>query len=123
MKLFTDKQYQQLLQNGSAENRDCDHFPVVKLFTPDASAIWLLSQIDPDDLDYAFGLCDPGFGIPDLGNIYLPELAALRGRLGLPVERDLHFTATHPLIFYYKAILIRSGFTADEADALASIER
>jgi Protein of unknown function (DUF2958) len=34
-----------------------------------------------------------GFGYPELGYVSLAELTAIRGKLGLPVERDLHFTA------------------------------
>jgi hypothetical protein len=30
---------------------------VVKLFTPDAACTWLLTELDPDDPDIAFGLC------------------------------------------------------------------
>ncbi|WP_439331030.1 DUF2958 domain-containing protein [Mesorhizobium carmichaelinearum] len=33
---------------------------MVKLFTRDAGATWLLTEIDPDDPDHAFGLCDLG---------------------------------------------------------------
>lgn len=37
---------------------------------------------------------------PELGYVSLAELAAVRGRLGLPVERDLHFAADRPLSAY-----------------------
>ena len=46
---------------------------------------------DPDDHDHAFGLCDLGLGFPELGWVSLAEIETVRGRLGLPVERDLHF--------------------------------
>lgn len=52
---------------------------MVKLFTPDAGATWLLTEIDPDDDDHAFGLCDLGLGMPELGWVSLQELAAVRG--------------------------------------------
>jgi hypothetical protein len=42
-----------------------DFPPVVKLFTPDAGTTWLLTEIDPDDPDRAFGLCDLGSGFPN----------------------------------------------------------
>ncbi len=116
MKLFTDEQYRQLLHNGQPENRNCDHVPVVKLFTPDAAATWLLTEIDLDEPDIAFGLCDLGLGFPELGNIYLPELIAFRGKLGLPIERDVHFTATHPLSVYARAARSRSGITISATD-------
>jgi len=72
----------------------------VKLFTPDAGATWLLTEIDPEDPDIASGLCDLGVGCPELGSVSLAEIAALRGKLGLPVERDLHFKATKPISAY-----------------------
>ena len=73
---------------------------MVKLFTPDGSATWLLSEIDPDHPDRAFGLCDLGLGFPELGYVSLAELAAIRGHLGLPVERDLSFEAKMSLSSY-----------------------
>ena len=55
--LITDEQRAVLLANGreSLQNPDFDPAPVVKLFTPDAGATWLLTEIDPDDHDHAFG--------------------------------------------------------------------
>jgi len=63
----------------------------VKLFTPDAQCTWLLSEIGPQDPDRAFGLCDLGHGCPEVGYVSLKELAAVRGKLGLPIERDRSF--------------------------------
>ncbi|WP_213286704.1 DUF2958 domain-containing protein [Bradyrhizobium sp. sGM-13] len=77
-----------------------DHRPVVKLFTPDGVATWLLSEVDPDDPDRLFGLCDLGLGFPELGYVSLAEITQLRGKLGLPVERDQHFVADKPLSSY-----------------------
>ena len=101
-KLITDEQRAQLLTHGrqSVENPDFDPLPVVKLFTPNAGATWLLTEIDPDDHDHAFGLCDLGQGFPELGYVSLQELASLRGRWGLPIERDLYFTADKPISVY-----------------------
>ncbi|MGJ7542515.1 DUF2958 domain-containing protein [Variovorax sp. LT1R16] len=101
-KLITDEQRAQLLANGrqSLEQKNFDPAPVVKLFTPDAGATWLLTEIDPDDHDHAFGLCDLGLGYPELGWVSLAEIATVRGRLGLPIERDLHFEAQKRLSTY-----------------------
>jgi hypothetical protein len=70
-KLITDEQRAQLLANGqqSLDNENFDPPPVVKLFTPDADATWLLTEIDTDDHDHAFGLCDLGQGFPELGYV------------------------------------------------------
>lgn len=101
---ITDEQRALLLANGreSLQNPGFDPAPVVKLFTPDAGATWLLSELDPDDLEgrRAFGLCDLGLGMPELGWLDLSELASVRGRLGLPVERDLYFRAEKRLSAY-----------------------
>lgn len=101
-KLITDEQRALLLANGrqSLEQANFDPAPVVKLFTPDAGATWLLTEIDPDDHDHAFGLCDLGLGFPELGWVSLAEVTTVRGRLGLPVERDLHFEAQKRLSAY-----------------------
>ncbi|MET3514974.1 hypothetical protein ABIC63_002757 [Pseudacidovorax sp. 1753] len=100
--LITEEQRVQLLENGrqSRDERQFDPIPVVKLFTPDAGATWLLTEIDPDDVDRAFGLCDLGWGCPELGWVSLRELGALRGPLGLPVERDLGFHPTRSITAY-----------------------
>jgi hypothetical protein len=96
--LLTAAIIDQLLANGLAN--DVDHHPVVKFFTPDANATWLISEVDPDDPDRLFGLCDLGLGSPELGYVSLSELKAVRGPLGLAVERDLHFVADKPLSGY-----------------------
>jgi hypothetical protein len=111
MALLTETLHQRLLQQGEqqrarqAQGEDEDLPPVVKLFTPDGAATWLLSELDPDDPDLAFGLCDLGLGFPELGYVRLSELEALRGGLGLPVERDRHFRGTEPLSAYLAAAL------------------
>lgn len=60
-----------MLENGgrAAAGSDSDPLPVIKLFTPDAGATWLLTELDPDDPDIAFGLCDLGLGNPELGSV------------------------------------------------------
>lgn len=95
-----------LIENGCRQlplrgtPRELDFVPVVKLFTPDAGAIWLLTELDPDDPDLAFGLCDLGLGSPELGSVRLSELERIRGRLGLRVERDRYFVGDRPLSQY-----------------------
>lgn len=46
-----------------------DFYPVVKLYTPTASCVWLLTEIDPDAPDIAFGLCDLGMGFRRAGRL------------------------------------------------------
>jgi hypothetical protein len=99
-----------LLVNAISDDRD--HPPVLKLFTPDGAATWLISEVDPDDPDRLFGLCDLGLGSPELGYVSLAELTALRGPLGLPVERDAYFVADKPLSIYASAARIKGAVIA-----------
>lgn len=104
MNLITAEQRAALLANGAeSAKRDIDPQPVVKLFTPDAQATWLLTELDPADPDLAFGLCDLGLGCPELGYVRLSEIQSVRGRMGLPIELDQWFTATGPLSAYAAA--------------------
>ncbi|CAJ0797088.1 DUF2958 domain-containing protein [Ralstonia holmesii] len=100
--LITDNQRTQLLANGqaSATGQTIDPMPVVRLFTPDAHATWLLTELDPADGDTAFGLCDVGIGMPELGHVKLSELASIVGPLKQPVMRDLYFRPTRTLSDY-----------------------
>lgn len=102
MKLITQSQLAQLIRNGERSQRepDFDPHPIVKLFTPDAQCTWLLSEVDPQNPDRAFGLCDLGVGSPELGWVSLAELAAVRGKLRLPLERDRAFKAKGLLSAY-----------------------
>ncbi|MCR2832403.1 DUF2958 domain-containing protein [Parerythrobacter lacustris] len=104
MKLITQDQRERMLANGKANADRCggiDFKPVVKLFAPDFNATWLLTELDPENEDMAFGLCD--LGEPELGWVSLPDLADLRGPFGLPIERDRHFGGDYPLSVYARA--------------------
>ncbi len=117
MRFFTKEVTAKLLANGVAQDEvrgsddEFDFAPVVKLFTPDANCTWLLTELDPEDQDIAFGLCDLGMGTPELGSVSIAELKQLRGKLGLPVERDLHFTAKYPLTVYADAARSKGAIT------------
>ena len=58
--LITADERTRLLANGQARaaGQDTDPLPVVRLFTPDAHATWLLASLDPADGDTAHGLID-----------------------------------------------------------------
>jgi hypothetical protein len=103
--LIPDDLLAKLIENGrTAEERDkFDPFPVVKLFTPDGGATFLITEAYPEDGDLMlFGLLDPGLGNPEECYARLSEIEDLRGGLGLPVERDLYFRAEHRLSGYAK---------------------
>jgi hypothetical protein len=89
------------LQRDAIDRQDqvLDFEPVVKLFTADGNATWLLTELIPET-DLAFGLCDLGLGEPELGYVSLQELESARGPLGLPLEGDLHFAPTRTIATY-----------------------
>jgi hypothetical protein len=65
----------------------------VKFFTPDANWTWYAVSASQDeetgDVQF-FGLVD-GLEV-ELGYFWLSQLEQIRGKLGLPVERDLYWT-------------------------------
>lgn len=105
MKLITCKQRQQLLANAARRITDpsFDPFPVVKLYTIFVRWTWLLTYLDPNDPDLAYGLCDLGAGCPEIGWVSLAELAAMRMGPCPIVERDKLFKAVAPLGVYAEA--------------------
>ena len=76
--------HQSIERNGADPLTRFDPFPVVKLFTPDANATWLLVELDPEDSDLAFGL----WGAPHNPN-YVDPLV-----MWTPTIRSLPFAAT-----------------------------
>lgn len=102
--LITDEERAQLLANGRARAaaQAFDPPPVVRLFTPDAHATWLLAWLDPADGDTATGVMDVGIGMPELGEIKLSDLASIVGPNKQPVMRDRYFKAVRPLSEYLR---------------------
>lgn len=117
MKLITKTLEKKLLRNGRTANEARafdgnvpDMKPVMKLFSPWGSATWLITELDPDDNDTMFGLCDLGMGEPELGSVSLTELKSINEPFGLKIERDLMWEADKRLSEY-----------ADEARAAGRI--
>ena len=103
-RLITDEERAQLLAHGQARaaGRAVDPLPVVRLFTPDAHATWLLVTLDPADGDTAYSLIDLGISMPELGTVKLSVLASIVGPNKLPVMRDRYFQAARPLSEYLR---------------------
>jgi len=93
LQLLINNHREQEPLKGTRNERDFP--PVVKLFVPWGAATWLISECDPSGI--AFGLCDMGFGSPELGSLDLQELADIEGPGGLHVEQDLHWSTEKPL--------------------------
>ena len=85
--LLDEKSREKLPPLYSGEEQGLDALAQVKFFTPDAQWTWYASEFDGDDI--FFGLVI-GLEI-EFGYFSLSELKSVRGPLGLPIERDLHY--------------------------------
>ena len=119
MSLLTDEIRERLLQNGKIRlecslngEAEPDFLPVVKLFMPESGFAWLLTEIDPDAPDIAFGLCDLGMGFPELGNVSLSEIEMAAKVSGLIVQRDALFVPTKTISVYAREARARGGICA-----------
>lgn len=88
-----------MLEHGArtASGRTHDPRPVVRLYVTGTNASWLLAELDPDDADLAWGLCDEGLGSPRLDHVRLSDLAEL---FGDALRLDAGFAARQPLGAY-----------------------
>jgi len=90
MKLLTQEIRNRLPALYSTDGQGDEAIAQVKFFTPDSSWTWYATEFDGKD--EFFGLVD-GFE-KELGYFSLSELESVQGALGLPIERDMHFTPT-----------------------------
>ncbi|WP_418120015.1 DUF2958 domain-containing protein [Variovorax sp. 350MFTsu5.1] len=105
MDLITPELRIQLLANGHAarDNPHLDPWPVLKWFNPCGAATWLITELDPNDEDIAYGLADLGMGCPETGHVSVRELTSIRLMRGaLGIERDLNWRTDKPLSAYVR---------------------
>ena len=90
MKLLTKEILRKLPPLYSQEKLGGKAIAFVKFFSPDSSWTWWATEGSAEGNDFIFfGLVD---GLEkELGYFCLSELQAVRGPMGLPVERDLHW--------------------------------
>ncbi len=101
MKLLTPEIQRQLETNWKQNahgGKEIDFEPVVKIFNPTGTGTWLFTELNPNDGDTLFGLCDLGY--PEIGYASLEELESYSGIWGLGLERDLSFKAEKTLSQY-----------------------
>lgn len=101
MKILTKSIETKLRKNSANFDNEGNHKPVLKLFNPTGGQTWLFTELD--DSDVLYGLHDLGFGEVELGYIALAEITEFRGRMGLGIERDMHFKADKTLTQYADA--------------------
>ena len=89
MKLFTQKQLQQLQTNLKRK----DGIAYVKLFNPSGPGSWYISEVrKTQEYTEAFGVADLGYGTPEMGYFNIDEITKLSfPPFMLKVERDKWF--------------------------------
>lgn len=71
----------------TGEEQGLDALAQVKFFTPDAQWTWYVSEFDGEDIFIGLVI---GLEI-ELGYFSLSELKSVKGPLGFPIERNLHY--------------------------------
>ena len=87
MKLLTQEIKKKLPKLYEQEDKGGDAIVYLKMFTPDSSFTFFITEFDGEDL--FFGLVDGHE--KELGYFSLKELQSVKGPLGLPIERDLYW--------------------------------
>jgi len=88
MQLLTQEIRKHLPPLGSQDGKGGKAVVYVKFFTPDSNWTWWATEFDGKDT--FFGLVEGQE--KELGYFSLAELQGARGPMGLPIERDLHWT-------------------------------
>jgi hypothetical protein len=87
---------ERLTREDESNPDDSKSVALVKFFTPDAQWTWWASEAeeileDGEVVDIEFFGLVHGFEA-ELGYFRLSELQSVRGKFGLPIERDMHWT-------------------------------
>ena len=96
---WTPDEIRQLEENGrrSAAGEHVDPVPPALLVQRDGRGRWLLTEIDPEHPDLAYGLCDAGIGLPECGTVSLSDLWAAPGAARMRPEREESYQAAAAL--------------------------
>lgn len=77
---------------GSQEN-ESDPIIIAKFFDPCGAGTWYATEYDPKDkIFFGYVTLGMGDGFDEWGNFSLDELESVRGKMGLGIERDRHFS-------------------------------
>jgi len=85
--LLDEESCEKLPPRYSNEEQGLDAVAKIKFFTLDSSWTWYFSEFDGKDI--LFGLVN-GLEL-ELGYFSLKELKEVKGPMGLPIERDIHY--------------------------------
>lgn len=98
MKLLTKALEKKLPRIGETENVAAEEKrAVVKFFDPTGRGTWYGCEFDGSDLFFGYCRSPLGSDCDEWGYFSLAELASVRGRFGLGIERDLHWDPKTPM--------------------------
>lgn len=91
MKLMTKALEKKMPTLCSQDGMGEDAIVFVKFFNPTGAGTWLATEYDPEERIF-FGWAEIQAGCGELGYFSLDELASVKLRFGLGIERDMHFS-------------------------------
>ncbi len=103
MKLFTQTELDQLLENGKPENHGKDHLPVACIFLNGTGGTLVITELRTTKPFYAYGLCDLSADCCKLMHFDLDKLIVMATENGYEAKRDPNFTPTHPVSVFAKS--------------------
>ncbi len=115
MRLFTQEQFETLLEQGKPSNHGRDWAPVARLFLAGTGCTWLVSEIVVNNYRlYGYGLSDYGRGDIEAGFIDLTLLELMSDPLQMHhVQRDKEFVPRFCMSVYQTAARLNGGLTDD----------
>lgn len=97
---------------------DFERNPVVKLFSENANCTWLLSYINHEIHNIAYGLVDTGNGSPEMKELRIKNLESIGD-----VKIDESFTPRYIMDVYEEAAKMCGKITEDEEDLKKAKQR
>jgi hypothetical protein len=97
MKLVT-KEIKKLLDSNNNKEPE-QRVPYLKLFNPCGPATWLITEFNEGEGMF-FGICDLGFGFPELGYVSLEEIESVDLPFGMKIERDMYWSPEGNIMQY-----------------------
>lgn len=97
--VFTQEQILSLLQNGQEENHGKNHVPVAYLRVRNLGYRFLITEIDPQTPEKAYGLCDYDTDMK-IDFVNLKDLAVIAKQNGESILARNDFEGKYPLAVY-----------------------
>ncbi len=98
MKLMTKEIETMLPGIGETDNLPKEQTKVpLKIFDPCGRGTWFVTEFDGRDLMYGYCVSPLGPDCDELGYMSFTELSSVKNRLGLGLERDLHWSSDNTL--------------------------